>query len=271
MDGEPETCQSITVRTLQACMVLLLVVGTSLFISGCQSDKPKPYGRESRLLLSADRQIWAIAPVVNLSGRPEVDPVLQADLLYKQLQSVQGLTIIPVDRTIEAMVMLQIAEVNTEDKAMALCEVLGTQGIIVSTVTQYHPYAPPRIGASLQLFRLNWNAAGSVPMVTPRELATAPTDAAAAAQDASIRRPVRHPLAVGMFDAADGSTRQRLLDYARGRNDPNGPMGEKIYLQSIDLYAGFVYRALLEDLLGQIYDLRRIEPAEPPKQAKNKK
>jgi len=52
-----------------------------------------------------------------------------------------------------------------------------------------------------------------------------------------------------MFDAANGSVREALLAYAKGRNDPAGPMGAKEYLVSMDRYCGFVYQSLTGDLL----------------------
>jgi hypothetical protein len=55
--------------------------------------------------------------------------------------------------------------------------------------------------------------------------------------------------AVGMFDAADGTVRDRLLLYARGRNDPTGPLGHREYLLSIDRYTSFVYHELIEALV----------------------
>jgi len=41
------------------------------------------------------------------------------------------------------------------------------------------------------------------------------------------RPPAGHSASVGMFDAANGSVRQAVLDYAVGRNDPQGPLGSK--------------------------------------------
>jgi hypothetical protein len=63
--------------------------------------------------------------------------------------------------------------------------------------------------------------------------------------------------AVGMFDAANGTTRDALLAYAAGRNDPLGPMGPREYLASMDRYCGFVYAQLTADLLRQARAARR--------------
>jgi len=52
-----------------------------------------------------------------------------------------------------------------------------------------------------------------------------------------------------MYDAANGSVRQQLLDYAQGRQDPAGPLGSKEYFVSMDRYCGFVYHELISDLV----------------------
>jgi hypothetical protein len=55
--------------------------------------------------------------------------------------------------------------------------------------------------------------------------------------------------AVGMFDAANGTVRDAVMGYARGRHDPVGPMGPREYLVSMDRYVGFAYHTLVGDLL----------------------
>lgn len=234
-----------------------------LVSSGCSPKKP-PYGRESRIVIAGKPQVWAVAPVINLSGKRQVDPILQADLLYQQLQAVQGLTVIPVDRTIQAMAALQIAEISSIEEALALCEALGVDGLIVTTITQYDPYNPPKIGAAMQLFRTGRAEAIAVDV---NAIARAAADTAAPVSSSPL---ATGPMVqvVGMYDAANGSVRQAVLDYARGRNDPTGPLGEKEYFVSADRYAGFVYRQLLEQLLSRIYYLK---PPELPPQPQGRK
>jgi hypothetical protein len=56
--------------------------------------------------------------------------------------------------------------------------------------------------------------------------------------------------AVGMFDAANGTVRDRLKLYAAGRHEPAGPLGEKEYYVSMDRYCGFAYSELIEQLMA---------------------
>jgi hypothetical protein len=55
---------------------------------------------------------------------------------------------------------------------------------------------------------------------------------------------------VGMFDSANGTTRDALTRYAAGRYEPLGPYGAKEYLVSMDRYCGFVYHELIVGLLN---------------------
>jgi hypothetical protein len=114
-------------------------------------------------------------------------------------------------------------------------------------VTAYDPYDPPKLGASLQVF--GKAAAPQRPKnVSPRELtrqaSPGPYDALPAARQADFLQ------VVGMFDAANGSVRQALNDYATGRNDPAGPLGADEYRLSMDRYGGFVYHELIATLMS---------------------
>src|SRR3569833_1531262 len=92
--------------------IVALIVTT-----GCR-EKAVPYGREVQLGLDAERgEVWAIAPAINLSGQREVDPLLQADIAYQQLQHVRGLTIIPVNRVAEVYATLRIERISSPEQA----------------------------------------------------------------------------------------------------------------------------------------------------------
>src|SRR5258707_9278424 len=102
-------------------IVIALLLGALLLSSGC-SQAPPPYGIEhSTFLPGHKRQVWAIAPVINLSGQKAVDPLLQADLVYQQLQQVEGLTVVPVNRTVEVLVSLRLDKVQSEQQAAIGC------------------------------------------------------------------------------------------------------------------------------------------------------
>jgi hypothetical protein len=224
-----------------ACLAALL--GPA---AGCAPKDP-PYGTEYiRRLPREARATWAVAPAINLSGQREVDPLLQADLVYEQVQQVRGLTVLPVNRVAEVYSALGIQQVESAEQAALVCDLLGCDALLVPTVTAYDPYDPPKLGASLHLFRKPGTYARPA-NVDPRELARA----ASPPVEQSLPQEAEFVQAVGMFDAANGSVREALLGYARGRNDPVGPMGAKEYLVSMDRYCGFVYQSLTGELLRQ--------------------
>ena len=91
--------------TTAGCLALIAAIS----LAGCVDSGPPPYGTETILSFPKSRkQVWAVTPALNLSGERPVDPLLQADLLFQQLQQVDGLTVIPVNRTAQAMAMIGI-------------------------------------------------------------------------------------------------------------------------------------------------------------------
>jgi hypothetical protein len=224
---------------------LIVLVLFAFLAHGC-AEQEKPYGTERPLSWPGRRQqVWAVAPAVDLSGQREVDPLLQADLLYAQLQQVNGMTVIPVNRVVEVYASLRIEKVQSEEQAALVCDLLGCDGLVVPSITAYDPYNPPKFGASLQLFRMPGSYARPAGLDV-REL----TRQAAPGPDESMPQRSGFVQAVGMFDAANGSIREALFGYAAGRNDPAGPLGNREYLVSMDRYCGFVYHCLIAELIG---------------------
>lgn len=226
-------------------MMRRIAVITLLFASLACREKVKQYGIERQLHLPGQRvQVWAIAPAVNLSGISAVDPLLQADLVYQQLQAVHGVKVIPVNRVVEVYASLQITQAQSQEQAALVCDLLAADGLIVPAVTAYDPYNPPKLGASLQLFRRSGGYARPEGL-DPRELARmaspGPTESLPSSPDLLQ--------VVGMYDAANGSVREKLASYADGRNDPVGPLGPKEYLVSMDRFCGFAYSDLIERLM----------------------
>ena len=235
---------------------IVLSLATLTAVGGCSQHTPQ-YGMERSLTLwTARRQVWAIAPAVNLSGQGSVDPLLQADLVFEQLQAVRGVTVIPVNRVAQVYASLKLEKVDTAQQAAVVCDLLGCDGLIVPTVTVFDPYAPPKFGCSLQLFGKPHGFA--VPdNVDPRDLvrsATPPPQAGLAAAQIDTATGGAFLQSVGMFDAANGSVRRAVLDYAVGRNDPQSPLGPKEYFVSMDRYCGFAYHALIAELVEKAAD-----------------
>ena len=230
--------------TTERAANLALIVAACVAGGGCA---PQPYGRERTLALPGpDQKVWAVAPIINLCGQSSVDPVLQADLLYQQLQTVQGLTVVPVDRVAQVYAANGIEQVQTADQARAVIDALGVDGLIVMTVTQFDPYNPPKFGGSMQLFQRPTAHAAAGPDPQTLERAATPGPETALPYNSDFLQ------VVGMYDAANGSVRDAVDAYAKGRHEPSGPMGEKEYFASMDRYCGFAYYRLAESLLVRL-------------------
>jgi hypothetical protein len=248
---------------------IVLSLSALAVVGGCGGEHTPQYGMERPLTLwTARRQVWAIAPAINLSGQNSVDPLLQADLVYEQLQSVRGVTVIPVNRVAQVYAALRLEKVDNAQQAAVVCEQLGCDGLIVPTVTDFDPYEPPKFGGSLQLF--GKPRGFIVPdNVDPRDLvraATPPAEAGLASQQQDLNSSGAFLQSVGMFDAANGSVRQAVLDYAVGRNDPQGPLGSKEYFVNMDRYCGFAYHAMITELVERAGDSdRRAGGGDAPK------
>jgi hypothetical protein len=226
--------------------ILLLAV---LALSGCNADPDTSYPREAYLVApqSSPRSI-AIAPLLNLSGQKQPDPLVAADIVYQQMQEVRGVTVVPVNRVVDVYVALGISQVESPEQANLVCDALGVDALLVPTVTMYDPYAPPKMGASVQMFvskSYGPRASGNADMrALTRQATPGPME--------SMPRNADFLQAAGMFDAANGSVRERLGQFARGRSDPLGPMGEREYVMHMDRFAGFVWHELIGELLAQM-------------------
>ncbi|MCH7546536.1 MAG: hypothetical protein IID30_09075 [Planctomycetes bacterium] len=202
-------------------------------------------------------QLWAVAPFGNESGVSLVETYRISDMFTEQVQQVQGLDSIPVNRVIEAMRHLGLERVETTRDASTLMRVLGVDALIVGTVTAYDPYLPPKLGIAIQLFHND--ARASYSDLDPRALTRAPTDQSVPGASKPIK-PIAQ--AAGVFEASNHETLKWLKEYARGRTLPDSAYGSDIYLVSMELYTQFVSFRLTHDLLA--FERSRLSPEEEP-------
>ena len=225
-----------------ALILLALVVAV---LAGC--SKPPEYGSEDKLVFPGTyRQTWAVAPALNLSGQSGIDPLLQADLVYEEVEQVEGLTGVPVNRVAEVYAALRINQVQSPEEAALVCELLNVDALVVPTVTMYDPYDPPKFGVSMQLF-----FAGDSPRQQLSFSARDLTRTASSETSGEILTPPPSFLqASAIYDAREGSTREALWRYAYGRNDPASPATANRFLLEMDRFCGFAYHELIEELLA---------------------
>ena len=214
----------------------------ALAVFGCESNRRPEYGRETIIFSPKNApRSFAVAPALNLSGQRQPDPLLQADLVVQELQQGRGITVVPVNRVAQAYAGLGLVQVETLEQAAQVCEAVGVDALIVPTITAFDPYDPPKMGASLQTFVRRRTGRDGVDV---RQLGRAATERVQPmAKNADFIQ------AAKLFDASAGTTRVRVSEYARGRMDPTGALGEREFYMSMDRYASFVWHELIEETL----------------------
>lgn len=245
---------------------ILAVVASAWWALGCESSR-KDVFVEPQILrapqypgMNGRAALWAVAPLHNETGVSVVDPLDVTDRLARQVHSVQGLDVIPVNRTLAAMRALGMADVASPADARRLAEALGADAIVVGTMTAWDPYNPPKIGLSLALF-----ARDGSPMV----MAPAPTTAGEAPETFSWETSARdttpaaarfsdEPVATASqhLDASSHEVQVAVKTYASGRHETVSALGWRRYLASMPLYTDFATFRLTERLLDE--ERRRV-------------
>ncbi|MEM6750532.1 MAG: hypothetical protein AAF612_08680 [Planctomycetota bacterium] len=216
-----------------------LALGLAATVAGCakdyQADLVTPYG---------ERRVWAVAPFRNDSGTLHADGVAAADHLVRQLAQVDGLDVLPLNRTLEAMQTLGVGAIGSASDAAAVRELLGVDGLVVGSVTSYDPYDPPTFGLSLELH----TDPSATPMAQDFDLDGLRRLQSRSVGDGLIQTrtatgPRRQPVvSVGaLFDARSARVVERVQGYARERGrGGDDPAAYRLYLISMDLFTEFV-------------------------------
>ncbi len=221
---------------LAVCLGLLLVVA-----GGCMRERTAI----NAPLMSPYREpvTWAVAPPVNETGVSTIDTLAVADIIAREVQNVQGIDALPVQRVLDGMRAMDIGSIDSPASARALARVIGADAIIVGSVTAYDPYKPPVLGLTLQLYHAQPPSQADDVI---EHLGTAPSDSALHGFE-----PDAWPesSAAAVLNAADNGVRLSLEQFARGRTETNSALNWERYLVVMDLYTQYVVDRLLRDLL----------------------
>ena len=251
---------------MTSAKAMLTLLGVALLLFGCQmnsrrgdADLEAPY---------AKRQVWAVAPLANESGRLQVNGARVADHLTRQLEQADGLDVVAVNRVLAAMESLDMSAVRKPADAVKLRQALGVDALVVGTVTAYDPYDPPKLGLAVELYTGRDRPRARLDI---RELTRAGTDQTV--QPPPAVDPTK-PVSVvsGFYDAADPDVRRKLKRYGsqRGAEAPaegdllqrirgeEDPENWRLYRLSMDLYTEFVSHVVSERLLAA--ERSRLQP-----------
>lgn len=189
----------------------------------------------------------AVGPAVNLSGSADFDPDRFADLLASELSYAEGISVIPVSRTLGVLSVQGTDTIESPEHALELVRLLGADAILVFAVTEYDPYDPPKIGLSAQLF-------GTL----PRRAGGKEIDPVALSRQSRLtasgrRRLPRRVLAQAqrVFDASHDAVVAEVRAFASRREADESPYGWRKYLVSQQEYIRFCSHAIIEALLSR--------------------
>lgn len=256
---------SVTRKRLIASVVFTL----PLLVGGCADKRealtqPRtlwapPYGETDSL--------WAVAPLNNESGTTLFDPLQITDQLVGQIERVEGVRAIPLNRTLGAMQSLKLSRVSSPQDARALAEALGVDAVLVGTITGYDPYNPPKFGLTLALFARpgalepgrkspSDDERFQASLADPVTLQTAPVEVGLPRAEWLDR-----PLSVSsaQLDGADQGVQAAAKEYAIGRSETVSALGWRRYLASMRLFTDFACFHMTERLLEA--EARRVGPA----------
>src|SRR5206468_1398888 len=135
--------------------------------------------------------------------------------------------------------------VQTEEQADQVCDALGCDALVVPTVTIYDPYDPPKFGAAVNVFLRQ--RPGQQGALDAHELTRQPT----VPPGTGLPRNSSFVQVADIYDAQNGTVRDKLAAYAAGRFDPKGPLKAKEYEANMERYVGFAYHDLLKTLLSR--------------------
>ena len=191
-------------------------------------------------------RVWAVVPFANESGVSQVDGMAVADRFVGEIEGVDGLRCLPLNRTLAAMRSLGLTSVRDLQQAYTLMRTLQADGLVLGTVTDWDPYKPLRFGAAIEVV-----SAGGGAQNRPLDLSelTMPTAESTGAAGAGTRAEISQ--ASRIFDGRNQETLADLERYASGRANPDSGMGARAYEVRIDLFSRFGAFMLTRDLLEQ--------------------
>ena len=237
----------------------LCILALTMF--GCEALR----GPEPAPMLEApypERQLWAVAPLSNESGSLHADGAHIADHLARQLEGARGISVVPVNRVIAALDYMQTPGVNSVEQAQQLRDLLGVDGLIVGTVSDYDAYDPPKLGLTIELYLDPRRTANELD-IDVRDLTRAPTDEMTTLPEQAIRKRGPASISSGFFNAADPRVRDQLQGYASARGAHGRDESDwRLYRISMDLYTEFVSYVVSARLLEA--ERHRLEQAQPP-------
>lgn len=230
-------------------MLVLLGLLVLAIVPGCSQGPTvltPPSVLRSPYDSSRGEVVFAVAPLANESGTTVFQPDRVSDALVQAVNEVEGITCLPLNRSLAVMRGMGLRELRSPREVSALADALGVDGLIVGTITAYDPYDPPTLGLTLALHAGPISGSGSLNIDELRGNVTDPD-----APDA--QRYLESPIATvsKVYAARNHAVQIDIRNYAEGRSDPSAPRGWQTYMASMPLYTEFVTHATVGRLLDE--------------------
>jgi hypothetical protein len=212
----------------------------ALFSVGCANREQGPDARQP----SPPRpQVFVVAPVINLSGSSDFDPLQVTDIVASELLSFPDTSVIPVNLTLAALARAGRTQVGTPEDALELAREFGADATIVTAITEYDPYDPPIVGLVMQWYALPPAVPyqGLDPVSASRQVSGAGVpEAVAAVPETAPKWQVQK-----VFNAAHESILEQVRAFAAEREGHASPYAWREYVKSQKLFLRFsIYSAI---------------------------
>jgi hypothetical protein len=250
-------------RRLSAVVLSGLAAIVACVLPACQSHKAI-YNHNPRTLTSpydTPRDvIWVVPPIRNESGVAVADELRLTDALIATVQETEGITALPLNRTLAAMRAAGLPEIDAAPEATALARRMNADAVVIASLTAWDPYDPPQLGLTLALYaRSESMGVVDVTGLNPRELSMAATDQSPWSRMHDPSKPLS--VVALHIDGSNGAIRSRLEKYASGRIDPNSATGWQGYLSVMQRFERFACFHAANELLRHEHE-RLIADAE---------
>jgi hypothetical protein len=247
----------VPVSRVIACLACAMFLAPFWGLAGCGGKKQPPPLEFAIHTPYSTVKTLALAPAINLSGSRDFDPLVVSDTLFAEMQQVEDLNVIPLNKTLIAMERLGIHSIEDPKTAQKLAEALGADGLVIPAVTAYDPYDPPTVGMILQMYTPVTPPPPQSSLPPPRTYTTLSNPgnpvvvADANPAGPSVAEPSGQPVSQvsAVFNGSNQTVLKELEVFASGRTRYDSAAQERQFLLDSDAYMRFVCHAMVRRLM----------------------
>lgn len=224
--------------------VFSLIVTWSAFVTavtGCASNEKHPTA-------AAPLRVVVVAPVINLSGTSEFDPLQVTDALASEFLSFPNFRVIPVNLTLAALQQRGKRVVDTAEEARELAAQFGADATVVVAITEYRPFDPPVMGLVMQWYEAPHRQTEQ--RLDPTAASRSATEVRHASAEERVQASPRFQVQA-VYDASRQDVQADIRDFADTRRGENSPYGWRRHLKSQELYVRYCCWAAIRTMVIQ--------------------